>query len=176
MSKPRFARIFGKLVFALAVVFSAVTLAELRPEIAALGAPFQNLTASLTAEGIRLVGLPVLLADTILTHPSGFRFQVSYGCTGVVPVAIIVLTMLVMPLSQRQRLIAISVGICMTIAVNLIRLVGLYWVGIYSPEGFVIAHEWIGQALVVLTTAVFTLHWVGVAAKPNHLPMRKAFR
>ena len=149
-----------KQALVLACVFAVVAYLEYRPAHKAFFQPLDEITASVTALTIDRLGLPVTAQSTVLTHPSGFRFRISYGCTGVVPLTIIVATLLLLPLSRHQRLTAIVLGTVLTLGVNVLRLTGLYFVGVHHPYDFVAVHEWWSQVLVILGTAAFLLYWI----------------
>ena len=162
MTSGRMPAAWVKQALVLACVFGVVACLELRPEGKAFFRPLDEMTASMTAMTIRQLGMPVSVDSTLLTHPSGFRFRISYGCTGLVPFAIIVATLSLLPLSGGQRLTGILLGAVLTIGLNLLRLAGLYFIGVHYPYDFVAAHEWWSQVLVVVTTAAFLLYWIHV--------------
>lgn len=151
--------------FVLAVVFGLVTLFESRPEAAAFLRPVGEITASLTALSISHFGMPVSLDTISLVHPSGFRFRIVYGCTGIVPMAIVVSSLLFLPVSFRQRLAGIVVGAGLILGINLLRIVGLYYVRANYPDSFDFAHDWVGQGLLILTTVGLLLYWIHVSAR-----------
>ena len=61
---------------------------------------------------------------------------------------------------MRFKLPAIALGICLVLVVNLVRLVGLFWVGVYYPDAFAVAHDYVGQSMVVLSAAGYWLLWM----------------
>jgi len=154
-------------VLVLAGVFGVVTLFEVKPEAAAFLKPFGKITASITAMVINYVGMPVSLDTISLAHPSGFRFRIVYGCTGIVPVTIVVATLLSLPLSVRQRLAGIGLGAGLILCVNLLRIVGLYYVRANYPDSFDFVHDWMGQALMIVMTAGFLLYWICASQHAN---------
>lgn len=151
----------------LAVVFGVVTFIEIRPEAAAFLRPLGEITASITAMVINYAGMPVSLDTISLAHPSGFRFRIVYGCTGIVPVTIVVATLLFLPLSVRKRLAGIALGAGLILSVNLLRIVGLYYVRANYPDSFDFAHEWAGQGLMIVVTAGFLLYWIHASPHAN---------
>lgn len=160
MTSKRLPAAWVKQALVLACVFGVVACLEFKPEGKAFFKPWDEMTASMTAMTIVQFGMPVSVESALLTHPSGFRFRISYGCTGIVPLAIVVASVLLLPLSGRQRLIGILLGIGLTIGLNLLRLAALYFIGVRYPYDFAAAHEWWSQALVILSTAAFVLYWI----------------
>ena len=170
MTPGRLPAAWVKQALVLACVFGVVACLEIKPEGKAFFTPLDETTAVMTAATIRTLGMPVKVDSTLLTHPTGFRFRISYGCTGLVPFTIIVATLSLLPLSGRQRLTGIALGGVLTIGLNLLRLAGLYFVGVHHPYNFMSAHEWWSQVLVIVTTAGFLLYWIQVDSPRSHSP------
>ncbi len=144
----------------LGAVFSVVTFLELNPGAAAFTAPLDEITATLSASIIESAGMPVSLDHVYLSHPSGFRFKITYACTGIVPVAILAASLLCFPLPARRRLAGLVTGAAILLSVNLLRIGGLYYIRANYPESFDVAHDWCGQTLLVAVTAVVILYWI----------------
>lgn len=144
----------------LAAVFSMVAFFELNPGAAAFMAPLDELTAGLSASLISSAGLPVSLDEIYLSHPSGFRLKITYGCTGIVSVTILAASLMCFPLSARRRLLGILTGASVIVGLNLLRIGGLYYIRANHPESFDIAHDWYGQTLLVVVTALVILYWI----------------
>ena len=153
-----------RLALALSAALLAVFLLESLPALRALLQPLQQATAMLTFAAIKAAGLPIA-DDVLLSHPNGFRVAISYGCTPLVP-AIFLASVLTLGLSLhwRRRLIALASGIALLTFLNLLRVSALYCIGVYSPSAFVLAHEWLGQAVIVLGTAILACYWINASA------------
>ena len=92
-----------------------------------------------------MLGMPAVLDWTTVTHPAGFAYRIEYTCTALVPTAIILAFLLVLPGSIGRVALGTISGAAFIIAVNSIRLIGLYYVGVNHPTQFDAAHDWAGQ-------------------------------
>lgn len=157
-----------RLVLALSAALLIVFLLESLPALRAMLQPLQQATAMLAFVSIKATGLPIAIDDVLLSHPNGFRVSISYGCTPLVPTIFLgsVLT-LGLSLNWRKRLIALASGIVLISILNLLRVSALYYIGVYSPSAFVLAHEWLGQSVIVLGTAILACYWVSVSASTH---------
>jgi exosortase/archaeosortase family protein len=107
---------------------------------------------------IRSLGLDAVRDGTVISHSAGFAYEISRGCTGVIPALLLAVGVLAWPGAGSRKLLAALLGILLLLGLNLIRLVHLFYLGVRRPELFGIAHEVIWQAVLVLT--VFAL-WLG---------------
>lgn len=155
-----------RLALALSAALAMVFVLEGVPGLRAMVQPLQQATAALVFIAIKATGLPIAIDDVLLTHPSGFRIAISYGCTPLVPAVFLgsVLT-LGLALSWRERLVALTSGIALLTLLNLLRVAALYYVGVASPAAFDFAHEWLGQGVIVLGTAAVACHWVAASVE-----------
>lgn len=147
-------------VLALVTVFAVVVLIEVYPALAAWLAPLNVAVAGLTAVLVDWLGMAVAWEASFLFHPAGFGYEIGANCTGLVPALVIIVTVCCLPLGSNQRLLAIGLGILCTQSVNLLRLVVLFYVGVHYPSAFDLAHDWLGQGLIIVTTAAFIIFWI----------------
>lgn len=161
-----------RLLLALSVAVAIVTALDRTPSLESLFQPLMELTATAAYIALSGVGLPVALNDNLLTHPDGFRVAISYGCTPVVPAIFLALVLIPgLRLAWRQRLIGLGSGIALITLLNLCRVTTLYYVGVVSPATFALAHEWLGQGVIVLGTTLVAVHWICVSARSRHKPV-----
>ena len=155
-----------RLVLALLAALLIVLLLESLPALRAVVQPLQVGTAMLTFGAVKATGLPIAIDEILLSHPNGFRVAISYGCTPVVPAIFLgsVLT-LGLSLTWRERLIALTSSIALITILNLLRVCALYYIGAYSPSAFDLAHEWLGQGVIVLGTAILACYWIGASVR-----------
>jgi len=107
----------------------------------------------------------VTIDGILLSHPDGFRIAISYGCTPVVPAIFIVSLLTVgLQLTVRERMAGLAIGLTLITLLNLFRVAALYYIGVATPHAFAVAHEWLGEAVIVVGTAAVVAHWIRVAA------------
>jgi len=120
--------------------------------------------ASLTQNLLRCIGIAAQRAGTVLYLPGGFSYDITIGCTGLLPAAVLTVAILASPGSPRGKRRGLIVGVPIVLAVNLLRLVSLFWIGNYRPGDFEVAHTWIWEATLVQCTFFVWLVWSRWAA------------
>lgn len=162
---PHFCPLRLRLALALSGALVVVAILETLPASSTVFQPFVRLTAMTAFATIKATGLGVAIDGMLLTHPDGFRIAISYGCTPLVPVVFLGMLLTVgLSLSWRERLIGLTSGIVLITILNLCRVTALYYIGISTPEAFAIAHEWLGQSVIILGTAAIAWYWIGTSA------------
>ncbi len=104
----------------------------------------------------------------IWDQASGFAVSIEAGCNGVEAGIILVGAMLAFPAGWREKLLGIAVGLLTVQALNLLRIISLFYVGQWSQVLFEWAHLYIWQALImldVLLVFLFWLRWLSVRGK-----------
>jgi exosortase/archaeosortase family protein len=123
-----------------------------------------GLVASLTRTVLNWLGLATLRAGTVLYLPGGFSYDVTIGCTGLLPVAVLAVGILASPGSAAAKRRGLAVGVPLLMAINLLRLVHLFWIGAKAPNYFDLAHSYLWEATLVLCTFITWLLWSRWAA------------
>ena len=101
----------------------------------------------------------VSISGTIVTY-DGFNVQVIGECTGVMEFMIFGAALLAYRVSWSKRLIGVLIGIPTLFVFNVIRIVGLLFVGRYASEMFDIAHIYFWQAGTVLVICGLWMAWI----------------
>jgi len=155
-----------RLVLALSAALVVALFLESMPALRVAFQPLEQFTAMLAFIAIKATGLPIAIDGVLLTHPDGFRVAISYGCTPLVPTIFLgsVLT-LGLSLRWRERLVALTSGIALITFLNLFRVAALYYIGVFSPGGFDLAHEWLGQGFIVVGTAIVVGYWISASVR-----------
>ncbi|HJS43970.1 MAG TPA: hypothetical protein VJ755_10900 [Gemmatimonadales bacterium] len=124
--------------------------------------PFEGVTV-VVASQVKLIlawiGVPVSQYAASLFIPGGFGYVVVMGCTGVVPAAVLAIAILASPASAAARAIGLVVGVPLVLLVNLLRLVHLFYLGVYNPRDFGLAHEVLWECALVVTTVGLWFGW-----------------
>jgi exosortase/archaeosortase family protein len=88
-----------------------------------------------------------------------FEVDVAPACSGAVPLTIYLSAVFAYPTSWRARLHGALFGVAMILVVNLFRVAGLFWIGLYFREAFHETHVYVAQALVVCVAVALWLYW-----------------
>ena len=122
--------------------------------------PLEALAARVTTGLVHALGIEAVLSGAVVYHPSGFAFQISRGCLGLVPLALLATGIVAYPAPGRKKLWGLLAGLPALAALNLLRLVQLFITGVRWPGAFDAAHEVVWQAIVVVATLGIWLAWV----------------
>lgn len=98
--------------------------------------------------------------STILNPATGFGVTIVAGCNGVEATLILVAAIVAFPSSPAQKLAGIASGIVAVQALNLVRVVSLYFIGRSSPAAFEFAHLYLWQAMIMLDVLIVWLVWL----------------
>jgi exosortase H (IPTLxxWG-CTERM-specific) len=150
-----------RLRFALVlVIFVGVVLVAYSEEV--LGpplAPLTTLTAQMTFAFLQWTGLAAERTATLIHQPGGFGYEIYYRCTGFLPVAFLTVSILAYPARPRAKLVGLAVGVPLLIGLNLIRLVHLFYIGVYRPAIFDFAHTVAWEGSIILAIIAIWLIW-----------------
>jgi exosortase/archaeosortase family protein len=160
----------GRFVATLAIVAFVAWLGYRDEYLGPVLVPLRQLTARAALAVVQTIGIDAMRVGTVVQHPSGFAYDISRGCMGVIPALILAAGVLTWPGVGNRKAIALLVGIPLLIGLNLVRLGHLFYLGVRRPDHFHFAHEVGWEAAVVL--AVFGLwfgatSWAGSPAWPG---------
>ncbi|HEX3098552.1 MAG TPA: exosortase H [Usitatibacter sp.] len=145
-----------------AVVLAALFAAELTPPVqSALVIPW---TAGLVRLSAGLIGLfdphVATFGKILESTANGFAISIEAGCNGVEAALILVAAMLAFPAPWKHRAIGILAGLLAVQALNVVRVVSLFYLGQWSFAAFEWAHYYLWQALIMLDVLVVWLLWI----------------
>ena len=160
------ARFFALFVVILVTLFAAE-----------LTAPVQRAVVLPWTEGlVRLSAGLVTLFDShvavfgkvLLSTTTGFAVSIEAGCNGVEAAIILIAAMLAFPAPRKHRVIGILAGLFAVQALNVVRVVSLFYIGQWNLQAFEWAHLYLWQALIMLDVLIVWLVWI------HTLPRRAA--
>jgi len=122
---------------------------------------YLSANARLSAAILRLCGGDVSFAGQRVVSPD-FAMDIQLGCDGIQSSAFFLFAVLASPLRTpfRARLLPIAAGVVLLLALNLVRLVTLFWTGVYFPGAFEVMHVEVWQAVFILLPLLLWLLWV----------------
>jgi exosortase H (IPTLxxWG-CTERM-specific) len=157
--------------FALLLVFFYVVVAS-RPVDRAVVVPFTEAIARASSEILGLMGEKVSIHGTEI-RSARFGVNIENGCNGVETALLFASAVLAFPAPWRRRLVGLIVGFAAIQALNLIRVVSLFWIGEHRPALFSSSHTVLWQSIVVLFGVVLFLIWASGSA-PRAAPAESA--
>ena len=121
--------------------------------------PYTHFLATAVAVVINLFGAGATAAGAEVTSPR-FSINIATGCDGVEASSLFLAGVLAFPAPWRARLIGFALGSPAIHVINLLRLVGLYYAGVYLPSLFEELHVYVAQTIVILLSTAILIVWL----------------
>ena len=121
--------------------------------------PYTGLLARAVAAIINLFGAQATVDGTLVSSPR-FSINIAMGCDGVEASSLFLAGVMAFPTSLRAKLVGLAAGIPLIHAINLARLVGLYYAGIYLPSIVEEIHVYVAQTVVILLSTAILIYWL----------------
>jgi exosortase/archaeosortase family protein len=121
---------------------------------------YLRLNARCSAAVITMLGDPAMANGTAITAPR-YQLDIRRGCDAIQASAFFVLGVLSSPspVPLLSRLIPILVGTLFLLVMNLVRIVSLYYTGVYFPQAFDVIHVDIWQAVFIFMPLFLWIVW-----------------
>lgn len=144
-------------LFGLILVASFFVLA-LRPVDAAVVQPYTALVTRASGAVLGALGEEITVRGSKLVSPR-FSVVIHNGCNGLVTSLIFAAGVLAFPARTAAKLIGLGVGLLGLQLVNLVRIVALFFTGVFLPDLFGQAHIFVWQSIVILSGVALWLLW-----------------
>ena len=123
--------------------------------------PIQTGIASITTALLGFIDIQVIQKSTILVHSGGFACEITPGCTGIIPLVLYIVAVLMYPARSSQKACGLILGILFLVGFNFVRLVHLVYLGTHHPSWFDIMHWVVWQSLIALAVVAAWWIWTG---------------
>lgn len=151
-------RFIATFIACLAILF---TTELLQPVQDAVIVPFTTSLAHISVWLMRLFDISVVAqGDEIVNALGGGGIRIVAGCNGVEAVLILVSAVLAFPAPWKHKLAGILLGFVAIQALNLVRIISLYYLQRWNTVWFEWFHLYLWQALIILDALVFWLIWL----------------
>lgn len=136
--------------------------AELTPFAQArIVTPWTDAVASTSTAVMRTFDTTITASGNVIGSSSTpFAVSIEAGCNGVEATLVLVAAMLAFPAPWRHRLRGIVVGIIAVQALNVLRVISLFYLGRWNRTVFEWAHLYVWQALIMLDVLIVWIIWV----------------
>lgn len=125
-------------------------------------------TVLLARACVTLVGLfdgSVVAQGKVLTSPaSGFGVSIEPGCNGVEAFIVLSAALLAFPSRWVDKLWGLLMGFVAIQALNIVRVISLFYLGQWNRDIFDFAHNYLWQGLIMLDVLIVWLLWIRVVA------------
>ncbi len=162
------------LKFALYLVIFFVATAP-KPMNDAFVEPFTSAVAKVGGFTARLLGEDVKMVGTAIVSPR-FAVNVRTGCNGLETIYIFFAGVLAFPAPWIRKLWGLLLGFLAIQLLNNVRIVSLFYIGVYFPQHFEDSHIVIWQAIVILFGVALFLFWADRYARPSRPANQEAPR
>ena len=144
------------------VLLLALLAAELTPPVqAALVLPWTEGLARVSAALVTVFDPNVVVSGkTLRNSVNGFAVSIEAGCNGIEAAIVLIAAMLAFPATWKHRLFGSLAGLAAVQALNVVRVVSLFYLGQWSFQAFEWAHLYLWQALIMLDVLVVWLVWI----------------
>lgn len=120
--------------------------------------PLNKLIASLSGFLVSLFSSDVVVAGTRMTSDLG-SVDIKEGCNGIYATVILLAGVVAFPATWRQKLIGVVFGTVALFAINIIRVITLFYLSRSYPKLFDEAHMFIWQFVIIICGGLLWLVW-----------------
>lgn len=129
--------------------------------------PYLEVNADISASLLRVLGQDVTSSGRVISS-SKVALSIERGCDAIHPTALYLSAVLAFPTSRRRRVLGALAGLTVLLAVNIVRIISLFFVQIHFPSAFEFVHVDIWQALFIFLAM---LAWILWANSENRNPV-----
>lgn len=123
--------------------------------------PFTAVIAKISAEIVQLFDSSVRASGIILQNiENGTAVSIEPGCNGIEAMICLTAAIIAFPATIKQKLIGLFWGFIAIQALNIVRIISLFYLLQWNREWFEWAHLYLWQALIILDALVVFIIWV----------------
>jgi len=128
--------------------------------------PWTALLARICVALVTLFDSTAAAAGKVLWNTAtGFGVSIEPGCNGIEACIVLFAAVIAFPSTWRHKLIGLVAGFVAVQALNVVRVISLFYLGQWNTQVFNFAHEYLWQALIMLDVLVVWLLWVRAGSK-----------
>jgi exosortase H (IPTLxxWG-CTERM-specific) len=117
--------------------------------------------AWVSAQIMHMFDPAVVSQGIMLMNPEkNWAIQVVAGCNGMEAVIILFASLFAFPATLKEKLIGFFIGFLAIHALNVVRIISLFYIGMWDKTWFEWFHLFIWQALIILDAFVVFLLWL----------------
>jgi exosortase H (IPTLxxWG-CTERM-specific) len=143
------------------IVITLFTLELYEPVRQAVILPFTGYLATISSAIMQIFDADVIAnADVIRSKSTGQAVQIAAGCNGVEAVIVLFAAIFAFPSSFKHKLYGFLLGFFAIQALNLVRIISLYYLLQWDKNWFDWFHLYLWQALIILDALIVWLIWL----------------
>lgn len=145
-------------ILVLVVLFALELIAPVREFVII---PFTGLIASVSASIVHLFDSGVVSEGIVLRDiASGTAVSIQPGCNGVEAMICLTAAIVAFPASWKSKMYGLLFGFIAIQALNIVRIISLFYLLQWNKEWFDWAHLYLWQALIILDALIAFIIWV----------------
>ena len=115
----------------------------------------------MSAQAVKLCGGQVAARQDVLTNPAtGYAIRVEDTCNASNVTILLWAAILAFPAPWREKILGLLVGTLVLHAVNLVRIISLFYIGQHKPDWFQFTHLYVWETVIMLVTLAIFWTWV----------------
>jgi exosortase H (IPTLxxWG-CTERM-specific) len=148
------------------IIFSVLlvglfTLEILQPAEKYVIMPFTSAVADVSVWIVTLFDDGVQASGNVIRdNATGFGVRIERGCNGLEALIILFAAIFAFPAPWKHKLIGFAIGFVAIQALNLVRIISLFYLGQWNYTAFEWFHLYLWQALIILDALVVWLIWL----------------
>jgi exosortase H (IPTLxxWG-CTERM-specific) len=151
-----------------AVQIALFSLEMLEPVRRAVVDPWTNALAAGSVWLVSTFDAKVVASGAVLRSlGNGFAVEIQAGCNGVEACITLAAAILAFPATWRHRALGLALGFVAVQALNVVRIVSLFYLGQWSMRAFEVAHLYLWQALILVDALAVFIVWARYAPQPK---------
>ncbi len=120
--------------------------------------------AHVSAATMNVVGENARVYDSSISS-ARFSVNIKEGCDAVQPTVLFIMAVLASPVAFKPKLPGLAIGIFFLMAMNLVRVISLFYIGIYWNSAFETMHHDVWQAVFIILSILAWWFWALWAVK-----------
>jgi len=150
------------IILFLAILGMTFTIIALRPVNDTVVIPYTAFIARVSGVVLRLFGESATVAGCLVSSPR-FAVTIYNGCNGLITSLIFIAGVVAFPARPAAKLVGAAGGLFAIQIINMVRIVSLFYIGVYFPDLFHDAHIFVWQSLVILGGVALWVIWANRA-------------
>ena len=121
--------------------------------------PLNEFLAWSSAELLSLMGTEGISSSGIAVSSPQFGINIAEGCNGIYALAIVIAGILAFPARWPAKAVGLVLGIIFIMFLNYVRIIALWYAGIYSSFLFETMHLYVWEFIIIVLGAGYWYFW-----------------
>lgn len=132
---------------------------------------WMDVSASLASVVLNIFGSGTSAEGCVISS-SNYAIQVSFGCEGTEPMALLVAAISAFPIAWRRKAVGIASGIGVLFVLNLFRIAALYAIGMHDQEAASTFHLEIFPIIFIIFSIIIWGVWIRWALRAENISLK----